>query len=146
VFEHIPFPVERAFDECFRLLRPDGFLCITVPSSLEEDTKEHYPNLNVYSTVELAEVMFEFPKGSYVSRSAILESVNQVFATDAARPPAPPRKQQNVAVAEPRPAPDPQPATAALKVPGTYVNPQMTIKDGNLTDTECQATKLPEVS
>ena len=33
VFEHVAPPVERCFDEAFRLLKPNGFLCITVPST-----------------------------------------------------------------------------------------------------------------
>ena len=54
VFEHVAPPVERAFDEACRLLKPDGFLCITVPSSAAEvDTVEHYPDLHVYSILEL---------------------------------------------------------------------------------------------
>ena len=54
VFEHVAPPVERAFDEASRLLKPDGFLCITVPSSAAEvDTVEHYPDLHVYSILEL---------------------------------------------------------------------------------------------
>jgi SAM-dependent methyltransferase len=54
VFEHVAPPVERAFDEAFRLLKPNGFLCITVPSSAgDEDTIEHYPHLHEYSIVQL---------------------------------------------------------------------------------------------
>jgi SAM-dependent methyltransferase len=53
VFEHINAPVERAFEEAFRLLKPNGFLCITVPSSLEEQTAEHYPGLRDYAIANL---------------------------------------------------------------------------------------------
>ena len=54
VFEHVAIPVERAFEEAFRLLKPQGVLCITVPSSgADEDTVEYYPNLHEYSIVEL---------------------------------------------------------------------------------------------
>ena len=54
VFEHVAIPVERAFEEAFRLLKPHGVLCITVPSSAaDEDTVEYYPNLHEYSIVEL---------------------------------------------------------------------------------------------
>ena len=54
VFEHVAPPVERAFEEVFRLLKPHGFLCVTVPSSAaDEDTIEYYPNLHEYSIVEL---------------------------------------------------------------------------------------------
>jgi SAM-dependent methyltransferase len=55
VFEHVAPPVERAFEEAYRLLKPNGFLCITVPSShLVDETDEHYPDLHQYSIVELA--------------------------------------------------------------------------------------------
>lgn len=55
VFEHVAPPVERAFDEAFRLLKPNGFLCVTVPSShLAEETVEHYPDVYQYSVIELA--------------------------------------------------------------------------------------------
>ena len=48
VFEHIPPPVARAFEEAFQLLNPNGFLIVTVPSGLNEQTLEHFPGLNRY--------------------------------------------------------------------------------------------------
>jgi len=55
VFEHVAPPIDRAFEEAFRLLKPNGFLCVTVPSShLADQTVEHYPDLHQYSVVELA--------------------------------------------------------------------------------------------
>ena len=54
VFEHVAPPIERAFEEAFRLLKPHGVLCITVPSSVADETDEHYPDLHQYSIVELA--------------------------------------------------------------------------------------------
>src|SRR5262249_48320082 len=53
VFEHIEPPVDRAFDEAFRLLKPHGVLCLSVPFSLEEHTLERFPNLREYSIVDL---------------------------------------------------------------------------------------------
>jgi SAM-dependent methyltransferase len=53
VFEHINAPVERAFEEAFRLLKPNGFLCVTVPSSVEDRTDEHYPGLSAYAVASL---------------------------------------------------------------------------------------------
>jgi SAM-dependent methyltransferase len=55
VFEHVPGPVERAFEQCFKLLKPGGVLCVTVPSSLDENTVEHYPDLHDYAIVPLGE-------------------------------------------------------------------------------------------
>lgn len=55
VFEHVAPPIDRAFEEACRLLKPNGFLCVTVPSShLAEETDEHYPDLHEYSIVKLA--------------------------------------------------------------------------------------------
>jgi SAM-dependent methyltransferase len=54
VFEHVAPPIERAFEEAFRLLKPYGVLCTTVPSVIAEQTDEHYPDLYQYSVVELA--------------------------------------------------------------------------------------------
>lgn len=54
VFEHVAPPIERAFEEAFRLLKPYGVLCITVPSVIADETDEHYPDLYQYSVIELA--------------------------------------------------------------------------------------------
>ncbi len=54
VFEHVAPPIERAFEEAFRLLKPYGVLCITVPSVIADQTDEHYPDLYQYSVIELA--------------------------------------------------------------------------------------------
>ena len=46
--------MERAFDEACRLLKPNGFLCITVPSSpADADTVEYYPDLFDYSIADV---------------------------------------------------------------------------------------------
>ena len=53
VFEHTAPPVERVFEECCQMLKPNGFLCATVPFASEGETREHYPDLYEYSTVNL---------------------------------------------------------------------------------------------
>ena len=53
VFEHISVPVEQAFDEAYKLLKPHGVLCLTTPFSLEDQTAEHFPDLHEYTIVEL---------------------------------------------------------------------------------------------
>jgi SAM-dependent methyltransferase len=53
VFEHIAPPVERAIKEVCKLLKPEGTLFLSVPSSIEEETIEHYPDLHQYAVVEL---------------------------------------------------------------------------------------------
>ncbi len=52
VLEHVPPPVERAFEGLRRIIRPGGFLLMTVPCSALERTVEHYPNLHEYRIVE----------------------------------------------------------------------------------------------
>jgi SAM-dependent methyltransferase len=54
VFEHIAPPVDRAFDETCRLLKPHGVLCMSVPFSLRDRTDEHYPSLDRFNIVSLA--------------------------------------------------------------------------------------------
>jgi SAM-dependent methyltransferase len=54
VFEHIEAPVERAIDEAYKLLKPHGVLCLSVPFSLDERTVERFPDLHQYSLVNLA--------------------------------------------------------------------------------------------
>ena len=45
VFEHVVPPVARAFEGARSLLKPGGVLVLTVPFSLEPDTREHFPEL-----------------------------------------------------------------------------------------------------
>jgi SAM-dependent methyltransferase len=46
VFEHVPPPVERAFEGGYRLLRPGGVLVLTVPYTVTGETVEHFPTLH----------------------------------------------------------------------------------------------------
>jgi SAM-dependent methyltransferase len=48
VFEHVMPPVETAFENAFRLLKPAGVLLLTVPYSLEATTAEHFPALHEF--------------------------------------------------------------------------------------------------
>ncbi len=45
VFEHVAPPVEIAFQNAFRILKPHGLFFFTVPYSLEAQGKEHFPDL-----------------------------------------------------------------------------------------------------
>jgi SAM-dependent methyltransferase len=49
VLEHVAPPVEPAFANLARMLKPNGFLLLTVPFSLGPRTVEHYPDLHQYS-------------------------------------------------------------------------------------------------
>jgi SAM-dependent methyltransferase len=52
VFEHIPPPVERAFEGVYRLLKPGGIFVITVPYVARGKTREHFPDLHDYEIVQ----------------------------------------------------------------------------------------------
>lgn len=53
VLEHVPVPVEAAFDTLYRMLKPNGVLFLTVPYSLEATTIEHFPELHDFSVTAL---------------------------------------------------------------------------------------------
>jgi SAM-dependent methyltransferase len=46
VFEHVPPPVQEAFDNLYALLKPGGVVIFSVPFSYEDNTREHYPELH----------------------------------------------------------------------------------------------------
>ena len=49
VFEHIPPPLQSAFDNLYALLKPGGSLIFSVPYTRLPQTIEHYPGLNEYN-------------------------------------------------------------------------------------------------
>jgi SAM-dependent methyltransferase len=51
VFEHVPPPVGRAFENAFRLLKPGGLLVFSVPYGPTGSTIEHYPDLHDYQLI-----------------------------------------------------------------------------------------------
>ncbi|MDE3198483.1 MAG: methyltransferase domain-containing protein [Acidobacteriota bacterium] len=53
VFEHVRPPVQRAFDNLARLLKPEGFAVFSAPYETEGATIEHFPNLLDWRLVEL---------------------------------------------------------------------------------------------
>lgn len=50
VFEHIPpYPgIDKAFENLYKLLKPNGFVVFGVPHTLDDETIEHFPNLYDY--------------------------------------------------------------------------------------------------
>lgn len=55
VFEHVPPPVSRAFTGAAALLKPGGWLVLTVPYALLPATVEHYPDMQEFATVRLGD-------------------------------------------------------------------------------------------
>jgi len=55
VLEHVPPPVERAFANCFALLKPGGVLLLTVPWHTDGKTVEHFPELHEWAIAQLGE-------------------------------------------------------------------------------------------
>jgi SAM-dependent methyltransferase len=53
VFEHVAPPVSRAFRNARRLLKPGGVMIFSVPFSLDDDTVEHFPDLDDYRLVKV---------------------------------------------------------------------------------------------
>jgi GT2 family glycosyltransferase len=51
VFEHINPPVSIGFENARRLLKPDGVFILTVPYTLEIETREHFPDLYEYTII-----------------------------------------------------------------------------------------------
>src|SRR5262249_54089772 len=49
VMEHVPVPVERAFANLYRLLKPNGLLLLTVPYGINMQPREHFPELHEYA-------------------------------------------------------------------------------------------------
>ena len=48
VFEHVPSPVQAAFDGAFAVLRPGGILVLTVPFDERVETTERFPNVKEF--------------------------------------------------------------------------------------------------
>jgi SAM-dependent methyltransferase len=55
IFEHVPPPVELAFGNALRLLKPNGVLLLTVPYSLGSSTNEHYPELHQFALTQVGD-------------------------------------------------------------------------------------------
>ncbi len=53
VFEHVQGPVQTAFNNLARLLKPGGFAVFSSPYETEGETIEHFPNLHDWQVVRL---------------------------------------------------------------------------------------------
>lgn len=71
VLEHVVTPVERAFQNIFRLLKPGGFLFLTVPYGIQEKTIEHFPRLHEFKIEQTNE--------GFVLKNRTREGTTEVF-------------------------------------------------------------------
>jgi hypothetical protein len=55
IFEHVPPSVDDTLTNVRSLLKPDGFLVLTVPYSTEATTREHFPMMKDYRVVSVGE-------------------------------------------------------------------------------------------
>ena len=55
ILEHVAPPVETAFYNLARMLRPNGVLVLTVPYSLKPSTEEHFPDLYEHNVTRLGD-------------------------------------------------------------------------------------------
>ncbi len=53
VMEHVPPPVERAFQSLHAMLKPEGLLLMTTPYSIGGKTAEHFPDLHEFTLASL---------------------------------------------------------------------------------------------
>jgi hypothetical protein len=54
VFEHVPNPVENAFDGAAKILKRGGLLVLTVPFDDREATTEHFPGVEEFKVVRFS--------------------------------------------------------------------------------------------
>ena len=71
VFEHVSPPVQRAFDNAYKLLKKGGVFVFTVPYTLENETKEHFPNLFDYKITQ--------ENGEYVLHNKTKDGKSETF-------------------------------------------------------------------
>jgi SAM-dependent methyltransferase len=68
VLEHVPEPIERAFQTLCKLLKPTGVLILTVPYAIDEENAEHYSGLEESSLAEVGGqtvLVGRLPSGEY---------------------------------------------------------------------------------
>jgi SAM-dependent methyltransferase len=53
IFEHVPPPVEHAFECALKLLKPNGVLVLSVPYSLGARTREHFPSIHQFGLAQV---------------------------------------------------------------------------------------------
>lgn len=72
VFEHVPPPIQLAFDNLYSLLKPGGVVIFSVPFNLEAVTREHYPNLYDFKVIQEA-------SGEWALKNITKEGISEEF-------------------------------------------------------------------
>ena len=72
VLEHVPPPVERAFENLYSLLKKGGLCILSVPYYNSGETKEHYPDLHEYKISKV--------RGEYILHNRTKTGVKQEFS------------------------------------------------------------------
>lgn len=72
VFEHVPPPVSRAFENTYKLLKPGGVFIFTVPYTKEAHTKEHFPELYEYTLIK--------ENGRHILKNRKKDGTEEVFS------------------------------------------------------------------
>lgn len=72
VFEHVPPPIQPAFDNLWKILKPGGVIVFSVPFMLESETREHYPNLYDFKT-------FQDSNGDWILENITRLGINETF-------------------------------------------------------------------
>ncbi|WP_196805684.1 class I SAM-dependent methyltransferase [Sphingobium indicum] len=68
VFEHVPSPVEKAFEGACKVLRPGGLLVLTVPCDARAQTTEHFPNVRNFRILDFESewlLLGKTPEGAF---------------------------------------------------------------------------------
>ena len=52
MFEHVPSPVQKAFNGAYKMLRPGGVLILTVPFDDRSSTSEHFENVRDFRLLD----------------------------------------------------------------------------------------------
>jgi SAM-dependent methyltransferase len=72
VLEHVKPPVSVAFANVYRILKPGGLFVLTVPYAPQQETIEHFPELNEFTLIEQS--------GSYKLRNVTQQGVVREFS------------------------------------------------------------------
>jgi 2-polyprenyl-3-methyl-5-hydroxy-6-metoxy-1,4-benzoquinol methylase len=71
VFEHVLPPIQKAFDNTRRLLKPNGTFIFSVPFSLDPSTIEHFPDIHQFEIIK--------ENDTYILKNTTRDGIVQTF-------------------------------------------------------------------